>query len=175
MPSDLEHVMIDLETLSTKPNAVIVTLAAVKFSFDSDETETFCMNINPHESKALGLHISEDTLEWWKGQDPAATKAWMHSQHSLTDVLNAYDKFITDPNLFHWANGLSFDMPILDSSYDVLGRKAPWKYWNQMDARTVIKLAGVDPKKEPRVGVFHNAVDDCLTQIANLKKALGKR
>jgi hypothetical protein len=169
-----EHVMLDLETLSNYSNAVIVTVAAVKFSFDSDETETFCRNVNPRESKELGLHISQDTLQWWREQDPAATKAWMHSQNSLGETLDAFDEFIGDPNLTHWAYGACFDFPIMDSSYRALNRAAPWKFYKLLCARTIISLSKVDPRKEPRVGVYHNAVDDCLTQIANLKKALGK-
>lgn len=173
--SDLDHTMFDLETLSTRSNAVIVTLAAVKFSFDHSETESFCMNINPQGQKELGLVISADTVKWWRESNPEAAKQWMHSQHDLAEVLDAYDKFTErKANMWHWMNGMNFDAPILENAYLTLNREVPWKYWNLRDSRTVVALAGIDIRKEPRVGLYHNAIDDCLTQIAHLKKALGK-
>lgn len=172
----LDHVCVDLETLSTRSNAVIVTIAAVKFNFSSDSVETFSVNVNPLESKALGLHISKDTLEWWRVQKPEATKAWMNSRMGLSEALDEFDNFCgnaKDKNFY--SQGINFDFPILESSYEALGRKEPYRYWNLRDTRTIYWLAGLDTKNEPRIGTYHNAIDDCLTQIAWLKKSLGSK
>jgi len=174
--SDLNWVMTDIETLSTASNAVIVTIASVKFSMASDNIETFCVNINPRSSKEVGLHIDIDTLNWWKSQKPDVMQTWMHSQIDLPAALDQFTEFFgTDKNTLHFCNGLSFDFPILDSSYRATGRKAPGNYWNQRDARTIYWAAGLDPRNEPRVGNYHSAIDDCLTQIQNLKKAMGTK
>jgi len=170
----LDHRMTDIEVLSEETNAVIVSIACVKFSMKTSYTESFCVNINPASSKALGLHISKDTLNWWKKQKPEALKSWMHSRINLPDALDQFIEFCgTYKNTIHWAQGIAFDFPILDSSLKVCGKTPPWKYWNVYDARTANYLGAVNPFDEPRVGQYHSALDDCYTQIQNLKKAIG--
>lgn len=171
---DFAHIMVDIETLSTRANAVIVTIAGVKFNLGSDETENFCVNINPREGRKLGLHISPETLTWWREQKPEATQAWMHSQVGLTEALEQFSQFAgTSETMKYWCNGTNFDYPIMDSSYTAVGMTPPWKWWNMCDARTAFFLGGLNTFKEKRVGQYHNAIDDCLTQIAWLKKAIG--
>lgn len=171
MPLEFNHTCIDTETLSTHSDAVIVTIAAVKFRFDTDETERFCVNINPREGKELGLHISKETLDWWRAQKPEATKAWMHSQVQYKDGISQFLEFCgTDRNQTYWCNGASFDFPILETSFRKCGLREPWNYFHLMDMRTVYKLAKLDFKNYPRVGQHHNALDDCLTQIKALKE-----
>ena len=176
MSDVLDHICIDLETLSTRSNAVIVTIAAVKFNFLGDTVEKFCINVNPREGKLLGLHISKETLDWWRLQRPEATKAWMTSQVGLGDALDQLDAFCgPSKHTMYYSQGINFDFPILESSYEVLERQSPWKFWNLRDTRTIYWLAGLDTKTEPRIGTYHNAIDDCLTQIAWLKKSLGSK
>lgn len=171
---ELNHICTDLETLSTRSNAVIVTIAAVRFNFSSDKVETFCVNVNPREGKELGLHICLETLEWWRQQKPEAVKAWQHSQYGVSEALDMYSEFCgDDKNTSHWCLGTNFDFPILESSYQAVEKKEPWMHWNLHDMRTAFYLAGLDTFKEERVGTYHNAIDDCLTQIKWLKTALG--
>lgn len=176
MSDVLNHICVDIETLSTRSNAVIVTIAAVKFNFISNETETFCVNVNPVEGKKLGLHISKETLDWWRLQKPEACKAWQTCRLGLSEALTNFDTFCgSDKNTHYWSLGTNFDFPILESSYFALNRKEQWRYWNLHDMRTAFYLAGLDTKQEERVGVYHDALSDCLTQIKWLKKALGTK
>lgn len=167
--------MVDIETLSTKPNAAIVTIAAIKFAFDSDDTEEFSVNISPSSSKHYGLDISRDTVDWWRTQKPDAVKSWQHSQVLLQDAMNKFSDFCgQSTSMLYYSQGINFDFPILESSFDVLGMKSNWKFWNLRDTRTIYWLAGIDTKNEKRVGDYHNALSDCKTQIMLLKRALGK-
>lgn len=166
-----DHICVDIETLSTNTNAVIVSIGAVRFSFDTDEVEKFSVNINPQSSKELGLHISQDTLNFWKKQNPAAISAWKDSPVSLKEALDSFDEFLGDTKYTQmYANGIAFDYSILQSSYFAIGRKEPWKYYNLMDMRTIFKIAKLDFMNYPRVGNNHSAIDDCLTQIKALKE-----
>lgn len=172
----LDHICVDIETLSTRSNAVIVTIAAIKFNFTSDETETFCVNVNPVHGKELGLHISKETLNWWRSQKPEACKAWQTSPIGLAEALDSFNEFCgSDKNTHYWSNSINFDFPILESSYFVLNKEHSWRYWNLHDMRTAYYLAGLDTKLEERIGVYHDALSDCLTQIKWLKKALGTK
>lgn len=170
----LKNVMLDIETLSTKPNAVILSIAAVKFAFGSDGIEKFSVNISPSSCKKLGLITSQYTIDWWTKQNPEALKQFMKDQIDLSDAIDKLNTFIgpNSKDTVFWAHGTSFDFPKLEWSYDVVNKPYPWKYWNIRDTRTVYEIFGIDMRKYERVGTYHNAIDDCLTQIKALKEAL---
>lgn len=167
-------IMFDLETLGTSSNSIILALAAVKFEFGSDETEVYSVNIDPKTSKQYGMISNPATIQWWKEQKPEALKAFMTNQISIEEALDGFTEFVGPKwkDTVFYCNGASFDYPILQWSYDATGRTAPWKYWNQRDARTLYAICGIDMRTYPRVGTYHNAVDDCLTQIKALKECL---
>lgn len=170
----MNNVMIDLETLSTRSDAVIIQLAAVKFEFKSDNHETFCMNIDPISSKKYGMSIEQSTVQWWKEKSPDVIKSVFSDQHSIETVLDAFNRFIgpDSRDMIFWCQGASFDFPVLQWSYTATNRQSPWKYWNQRCSRTVYGICDLDWKNYPRVGNFHNGLDDCLTQIRALKECL---
>lgn len=167
--------MIDLETLSQDDNAVIVTIAAVKFDFNHDEQETFCINLDPKDGKDCGFSISLDTIEWWKTLPAEVSKAWMGSNIGVVDGITQFNDWLcADRKTNIWANGIDFDLPKLRAYYKMAKIEVPWKYWNQNDCRTLFNVFAFDTKSAPRIGNYHNAVDDCRTQIANLKTLLCK-
>ena len=67
------HAMIDIETLDTRPNSVVLSVGAVKFDPYAE--------IEPHtktlwrpgvdDQLAQGRTMSNTTLEWWAKQDQA--------------------------------------------------------------------------------------------------------
>ena len=168
------NICLDLETISVKSNAVIVSIGAVRFDFMSDETEDFEIHINPRSSKEYGLHIDPATLDWWKKTNLSAAEIWMKSDIDLKTAMEAFVQFTGDNKDTLWfSQGSTFDFPILQSSLDVLNIPYPWKFWQVRDLRTINWLGQIDPRNEPRVGVYHSAIDDCKTQIQNMKKAIG--
>ena len=65
--------MLDLETLSTRPNSVILTIGAVKFDpfgGDIDTKNGLYYRVNVDEQLAMDRHVLESTVEWWGKQDP---------------------------------------------------------------------------------------------------------
>ena len=64
--------MMDIETLSTRPDAVILTVGACKFDpyTQTETTGDFYLRINVDEQAQLGRHIDENTVAWW-GQQAA--------------------------------------------------------------------------------------------------------
>ncbi len=65
------HGMIDLETLSTRPDATLLTLGAIKFDpySDAEPNAGLYLRVDVDEQSALGRHVDENTLEWWGRQD----------------------------------------------------------------------------------------------------------
>lgn len=70
--ADLTHIMCDIESLGTRPGAVILSVAFVRFS---DEAHT-TLNLSLPDQEALGLERDPSTLEWWASQEAAHPGAW---------------------------------------------------------------------------------------------------
>ena len=171
---NFNNCMIDIETMSIRPDAAIIQVAAVMFSFDSDKVETFCMNSSLKSSIDLGLHIDDATVKWWKNRPSEVLASVVKDSKPIQHVIEQFDEFLGIDRLkySYWCQGASFDFPVLDSAYRKLNRPVPWKYWNQRDTRTVYSIFGLDWRNYPRVGSYHNGLDDCLTQIKALKECL---
>jgi hypothetical protein len=68
-------IMIDIETLSTNSNALILCIGAIKFNTKGDisqtnieELEKFYCLIDIEDSKKYSLDIAEKCIEWWNKQ-----------------------------------------------------------------------------------------------------------
>ncbi len=63
------HLMVDLETLATSPDAVILTLGAVTFDPASDRTfDKLYYRVDLDSCTNLGMRIDDATVDWWSKQ-----------------------------------------------------------------------------------------------------------
>ena len=65
------HGMLDLETLSVEPDAVVMTLGAVKFDpyTDNEPYAPLYLRCDVEEqSEQYGRRIDDDTIAWWASQ-----------------------------------------------------------------------------------------------------------
>jgi exodeoxyribonuclease VIII len=170
----MNQIMIDIETLGTTPDSVILSIGAVKFSFDDDDIETFKQNIDPRSCKKYGLVTQKDTIQFWADQPIEVQKSVMSNQSDIEYALAGLNNFIGGYNSKNriWANGVAFDISMLEWSYRVVGIPCPWRYFQIMDVRTIISLSGIDWKNYPRIGDHHDSIGDCLTQIKIIKEIL---
>lgn len=160
----LRHVMIDLETMSTKQGAAIVSIGAVKFDprFGKiDLKDTFYQELH---WKSQNRHIDPSTEEWWSNQSKAAKSA-LKGTIALEDMLWDLEDWLPD-DCRVWGNGSIFDISILENAYDQHNEAYPWKFWNVRDCRTIKDLyeslrGGFDGKVG---GTAHNALDDAIHQ-----------
>jgi hypothetical protein len=169
--------MIDIETLATDPDAVIVSIAAVKFDpFDDYRQKGVTVGDLPGFNMLIDIDsqpdrkISDSTLNWWSQQDPVVQESIFgesHPRHTLTEGLEALHKFIWNSGGRVWAQGTHFDIAILEHAYRSINRAYPWQYWQAMDVRTVMNLYRV-----PMPPATHDAMEDCFRQIIGLQKAL---
>lgn len=170
-----DHVMVDLETLSTQPTAAIVSIAGVAFNMQNDKTADFYVNINPKSAQEYNMRIDVDTVDWWRKQNPDAVRSWMKNGIAVVDAAIQFNEFLmkyTVPkDVCVWANGVDFDLPIIRNLMTATDQPVLWNYWNQMDARTIFKLAGINTRTAERIGNYHNALDDCHNQIRWVKQA----
>lgn len=165
------QVMLDLETMSTRSNAAIASIGAVKFSVEDGIIDEFYRTIDLRTCKAHGLHFDQETIDWWKQQSPEAQKALAKDTISLTQALDEFSEWYGRKSLPTWGNGAGFDNVIVENAYRAIGGKRPWLPWEDRCYRTMKNIVQI-PIDE-REGVFHNALDDARHQTKHLLKILG--
>lgn len=162
-----KHVMIDIETLGTRPGDVILSIGAVKFSLQDEITEKFHVTIDVESSKALGMRAQKSTLEWWSKQSEEARAAAFKGELKLENALTKLTMWMPPTDFaVVWGNGANFDNNLLAAAYRIAKLDVPWHYWNDRCYRTISAM--FLKTKIERVGTGHNALDDAMTQALRL-------
>ena len=164
------NVMIDLETLGTKPGCVILSIGMVAFEWDRVLPTPFYHEINTRSCLAAGLTIDPETEKWWAAREPEAAilqRAAFKTTPSLAAVLVAAKAWIELQGPLEqtlvWGNGADFDLPILAQAYAACGFGGPpWLPYAGRCYRTLKNLRPGTPIV--RQGEHHNALDDALSQ-----------
>lgn len=128
----------------------------------------------------MGLFENPFTIEWWSWQSDEAQVALHESlivDESLNSISNGLLDFNNYLNMFNknldvkvWGNGSDFDNAILEYTYRRLGIQQEWRYCNNRCFRTLKSL--FPNVKMERHGLFHNALDDAITQALHAIKLL---
>ena len=174
----MTDVMLDLETMSVRPHAAIVVIAAIKFNrgenWDKDVDENdlrkldiFYRRIKINSCVHFGLHIDKKTEHWWKEQEQTVQyEALQHPDRvNLKSALIEFKEwFGSNSSTKIWGNGSGFDCSILGEAYTRSGIEKPWKFWMERDLRTVMDLAGLYTTDLPQYKK-HHALWDCYWQI----------
>lgn len=163
--------MLDLETMSTRSNAAIASIGAVKFDVDAGVIDTFYRTIDLRTCKAVGLHFDQETIDWWKQQSKEAQKALQVDNISIMQALDDFSTWFGNKSLPTWGNGAGFDNVIMENAYRAVNSKRPWLPWDDRCYRTIKNIIQV-PIDE-RQGTYHNALDDAMHQTKHLLKILG--
>lgn len=163
-----KHWMIDIETFSTKNNALIVSIGIVNVGTLTGDI--FYPNLT--EQLLNGAHVDPETIKWWNLQDKEAVNG-LYGDRSVRpnlDILRThFSSSIKDG--YVWAKPPQFDLTILSSMF---GGNPPWSWRNVYDLRTF--FAANNTKKGPKVserGQAHNAYHDALYQARQLRNVLG--
>jgi len=156
---DFTDVMIDIETLATTQNATIISVGAVWFRFDSDETYDWAMNVSVD---GQSRDISQATLAWWLSQAGVYPS---DNARSLAEVLYFLrSQLAQHPFQRIWSNHIVLDLGNLACAYEKGGLEVPWKYSQANDVATVWNLCA----HKHRVST-HGALQDARDHVADLK------
>ena len=93
----MTDVMIDIETLSTKPNAVIVSIGAIKFDRKEplkplDEYEQLYIRVSRESGELVGMDIDHSTVEWWGRQKEDIRYEALENPTDRLDIKDALKK-----------------------------------------------------------------------------------
>lgn len=167
----MQDVMIDVETLDTRPSAVLLSIGAVRFDIDTPtiyDIKTFHVHIDIDSCLDAGRTVSGSTVLWWMDQSDEARKRMTDVRRiPLRDALLQLSTFITEKDRV-WGNGSNFDNTILCDAYRSVNLTPPWRYWGDMCYRTVKNLHRDVPKPEFD-DVKHDALADALHQAVHLQ------
>ena len=171
-------VMVDIETLDTKPTAVVVSIGAIIFNpfrpLDLMSKNQFYIEIDVNKQyEDLNRTVSMDTIKWWIKSSNEENSSPFNNRNpaNVTDAIIEFNYFIANNALQSaWCNHTLFDFVILDNLFrQVIKKPFPIRYYNQYDMATVKeirKLFGL-PNYEYNTQKSHNALHDAINQ-ANL-------
>lgn len=165
-----EHIMLDLETMGTRPGALLLSIGAVRFNpWGRELGEKFHVGIEMQSAHASGMTIEASTLQWWMHDDrqPARTALEALEKIDLFTALEGFSMWCAEaPFDAIWGNSAAFDCGLLKAAYELTGIETPWKFWHERCYRT---LRGVAPEVSipATEGVAHDALADAVRQAAH--------
>jgi len=166
-------VMIDLETLGTVGDSVILSIGAVSFDPSSDkidDTAGFYQSVSIESNLDRGRRIQEDTLIWWMQQSAAAQKVFSEPKVTLDQALVNLSAWFDNPSACVWSNGAALDIPMMEHAYRQLGTPAPWKFRNSRCYRTIAALPQVVAAGIKKPTARHHALLDAVDQAKTLQQ-----
>lgn len=169
----MKDVMLDLETLGTRHDALILQIGACYFDRKTGEIGLgFSANVDAGEMTDE-FTIDLPTVKWWFEQSDKARKLVTESPMPMVDALIGLSQFLHTPDVVIWSHA-TFDMPILVNAFETTGIKFPVPYRNMRDIRTLMDLAQTTRVSMIREGVHHNALDDAKYQAKYVAEAMQK-
>lgn len=165
------HVMVDMETTGTGPDAAILSVGFVQFNpATGEQLASRSVKIDLRSAVEHGGVIEPGTMQWWAEQSDAAREvlrprnacSFPVAMHTIQTWLDGVGP------AYIWSNGAGFDCVVLRRALERAGYKA-WPFWMDCDVRTMVMLGrqlGFDPKTDmPFEGTVHNALDDAVHQV----------
>lgn len=155
-------IMLDIETLGTKPGCVILSIGALAFEPDVSPLPTqvpigtpvylpdnkntgrvFYQNLTIWDQLLLGLEIDPKTLDWWRAQSDEAKTALTHNPITLKGGLSRLITWLANLPIQGegrskvWANSPDFDCAIIEHAAKLLNIIIPWTFRDKADLRTL--------------------------------------
>src|SRR5690554_481960 len=173
------HVSLDLETLSTRPDAAIISIGAA--ARVEGNLETFVCYVRTEDQ--FERHVDEQTLAWWEKKPDlwgeTMERCCDHGLSLAPHALDSLQQWLTylgtdQDRIYVWGNGANFDVAILEHAYKSAGRQPPWAYWATRDLRTIKWLAEETGqyRAPTRAGTHHDVRDDAVFQLEVIEHSL---
>lgn len=159
----MDHIMIDIETLSTHTSRAIITqIGAVRFNssgvMPAGDIDRFLVGVETTSQRHIGRRLDEDTMKWWENQELSPfLDHIIHPVHALTELTTFVDGCTRI-----WSNGIVFDIGNLNALYRDFKQTIPWPYNAAMDMRTLRRWLNCE--KYEIAFPSHNAATDAFEQ-----------
>ena len=138
--SPVTDLMVDIETFGSSHDTMLVSIGGVAFN-EEEITSKFEVNID-FVSQDKMRTIDPKTLFWWFQKNHRAIPA-LHSPAPIP-IKKAMTEFANwvahTPHECIWANGASFDLPILRHALSQHRIPCPWKFWEELCMRPIRRI-----------------------------------
>lgn len=166
--------MLDIETLDTKPTAVILSIGAVCFDLhEPDMIKTFYEPVSRlKQVDSYGRTMSHSTLDWWAKQSDEAKVILNHPDAiSFVGALTRFKTWLDSCGDYIGVhgNGSDFDNVILASAYDQMFVAPAWDFRKNRCHRTLKSEWPLTTSNNIKFsGVAHNSLDDAVHQVREM-------
>jgi hypothetical protein len=158
----MRHVAIDIETLSTRQDAVVASIAAVEFEHDAIG-ESYFWRLD-WRAQTDTRHVDPGTVAWWATQAPdTIAKTFKGPTVDAWDALDGLRDLCAQA--WVWGDPPTFDLGILKHFAQQLNLPDLWSHRNERCARTVCALAGGGRE---RAAVPHDPESDALAMALDV-------
>ena len=186
------NIAVDIETLSKRPTAAIIGIAAKAFSLGEsvvEENDGFRSAVDATSCAMLGMDFDNATVKWWSEKPEEAKEQFCYGYNircvlrNLSDFIKGEKEKNGADEVIIWCQGTDFDIAILRNAFvlannDRAEKTIPWKFTNVRDSRTFIHegVRLIDPSVEDPYSIIpkkpnwveHDAMSDCGQLIHNV-------
>lgn len=170
----MRHCMIDIETLSLRNDAVVLSVAAVPFDEHEHLSAENSLIISLHigEQLCAGRWIDSETVRWWMTQPAHIRRTSMMGDIEFQEFASQFQQFLACETIDRfWCKGPEFDAAVLRSLYRSFESELPISHKHWRDVRTICE--GVECPEF--AGDAHDPYGDCVSQILHVQKAWEQR
>ena len=188
-----DSVVLDIETLGSVNNCVILSVGMVAIDSTKDYTfkelidNGYYAKLDVKSQVDAGRKIYKDTLEWWDQQGKAAQHIlkpspkdmhWSKLRENMISWLT--EQGVDTHTVKCYSRGSHFDFGILHDLFRITEgceqTELPWRFWNIHDSKTVVlTLLGRDVWDmgvEPEGFIHHDCLHDAAREYLTIQKAL---
>jgi exodeoxyribonuclease VIII len=168
------HTMLDIETLSTRHDALITEIGAVKFDADTI-IDRFHVGIDLADAQErYGRHISASTVLYWLRPDRDDARAAMLAlpRVEMLYAVEGFVNFVRETPAAErgsiWGKGSTFDNVLVKSACDAVGVEYPATYKQDECYRTFANRCPAVPYQQ--IGTAHVSIADAESQAVHLQQ-----
>ena len=164
-----ETSMVDIETLSSQPDAAVIAIGLCLFD-DKEILDSTEILIDPRFTPG---HRNQDTLRWWNEQDPEVFRKMMSGTMMPWTAIEYMSSILQDWGVkTMWANPPTFDISILRHLYGIYDEEFPIHFSKERDFRTMKTFAremNIDYSAPYAERSAHDAESDAIAQAKALQ------
>jgi hypothetical protein len=173
MSKSMTDITLDIETLSVRPNAQVLSISAVGFNpfeITTDFTDNPKLDILVSLDGQEHRDVQDDTVWWWSMRSPEVQAKIFNEVGRLAvpEALDQLIKFCWQKNRI-WCQGPTLDITVLTHLFEEHGKGVPWGYGAVRDSRTLLDLVYIEAPE-----ATHDSLEDCIRQTKMVQEALSK-
>ena len=165
-----KYIIIDIETLGRRNNAAITQVGIVITDKNFDVLDAYLIQVTPDTWNTCDRTFTGETLLWWMQQkNTPVSETPTNIVYNYTQLVNKlcqiFNRFNTEDTIV-WTKG-AMDLFCIKDICEHLNMSTPWKFWQPRDIRTAKEI--IKDWKVCENNNAHNALDDALTELSELK------